>query len=193
MEEHVRRELLAINRRFYREAAEGFSATRQRPWEGWRRLLPDLRELGPASCLDLGCGNGRFPLFLAEEGLAPAAYLGIDGSAGLLAEARARLPVPSFSFAEMEIGELPPSLPGQPFGLIVLFGVLHHVPGRESRRALLLDLEKRLAPGGLLIPSFWLLDRFPARFASGFLKQINDLAVAGGPAFAAARRYRSCA
>jgi tRNA (uracil-5-)-methyltransferase TRM9 len=165
MNESVRQELLAINRRFYQEGAEGFSATRQRPWEGWRGLLPELRAHFPASCLDLGCGNGRFALFLEAEGLAPISYLGIDGSSGLLAEARARLPEARFSFAEHDAGALPEVLPGQPFGLIVIFGVLHHVPGRAARRALLEDLEKRLAPGGLMIPSFWLLDRYPARFA----------------------------
>lgn len=50
------------------------------------------------------------------------------------------------------------------FDLIVLFGVLHHVPGRAARQAFLEALAGRLAEGGLLVVSFWLLDRFPARF-----------------------------
>lgn len=165
MLESIRQELLAMNRRFYDAGAEGFSATRQRPWEGWRRLLPELAAAPAGSCLDLGCGNGRFGLFLAAEGLLPAAYLGVDGSAALLAEARGKLPHPPCSFLELDLGGgLPAGLPGQPYDLIVLFGVLHHVPGLAARRALLEDLASRLAPGGLLIPSFWLLDRFPDRF-----------------------------
>ncbi|MEM6455594.1 MAG: hypothetical protein AAF772_10900, partial [Acidobacteriota bacterium] len=38
---------------------------------------------------------------------------------------------------------------------IVLFGVLHHVPGAARRRALLCDLARRLAPGGVLAVSLW--------------------------------------
>jgi tRNA (uracil-5-)-methyltransferase TRM9 len=166
MLESVRQELLAINRRFYQQGAEGFSATRQRPWEGWRQLLPELAAArAGGSFLDLGCGNGRFALFLAAEGLLPASYLGIDGSPSLLAEARERLPGAPCSFLELDLGDgLPAILPGQPYDLVALFGVLHHLPGQAARRNLLADLASRLAPGGLLIPSFWLLDRFPGRF-----------------------------
>lgn len=166
MDEKTRLDLLALNRLFYEAGAERFSATRQRPWPGWRELLPDLRAAGPgAGVLDVGCGNGRFAAFLAAEGLLAEAYLGIDGSAGLLADARA-LDLPGCEYRQVELGLLPglASLPGEPFGLIAVFGVLHHLPGRAARLAWLAGLTGRLAPGGLLILSFWLLDRYPARF-----------------------------
>src|SRR5580704_15378834 len=41
-------------------------------------LLPELKERGVRTALDLGCGVGRHALFLAEHGLAVEA---IDGSA----------------------------------------------------------------------------------------------------------------
>lgn len=54
---------------------------------------------------------------------------------------------------------------GPLFDVIALFGVLHHVPGRAARQELMESLAARLAPGGILLVSFWLLDRFPERFA----------------------------
>ena len=48
-------------------------------------LLPELKERGARTALDLGCGVGRHALFLAEHGLAVEA---IDGSAAGLAVAR---------------------------------------------------------------------------------------------------------
>ena len=49
-------------------------------------LLPELKERGARTALDLGCGVGRHALFLAEHGLMVEA---IDGSAaGLAGRAR---------------------------------------------------------------------------------------------------------
>ncbi len=44
------------------------------------------------------------------------------------------------------------------FDLVTLFGVLHHVPSRESRQALLGRAARCVAPGGLLAISFWQLE-----------------------------------
>ena len=60
-----------LNARFYREHAPSFSATRQAPWEGWRRCLTRALD-APAPgkqalhVLDLACGNLRFERFLVE-------------------------------------------------------------------------------------------------------------------------------
>jgi len=43
----------------------------------------------------------------------------------------------------------------RPADLVVLFGVLHHIPGLESRRRLLERLSHLLAPSGFMILSFW--------------------------------------
>lgn len=57
--------LNAINREFYRVTAREFDQTRGAAWPGWERLLPYLHP--PLSVLDVGCGNGRFGLFLREK------------------------------------------------------------------------------------------------------------------------------
>ena len=55
-----------INRRFYRTSAEAFSASRDYPWLGWERIVGGFPE-PPHSVLDVGCGNGRFGVYLAAS------------------------------------------------------------------------------------------------------------------------------
>lgn len=158
------RRLAALNRCFYHRFAAAFAATRRAPWPGWRRLAAHLR--APAGgralhVLDLGCGNGRFAAFCASALPCPVAYVGVDGSAAMLELAEQNL-------AGLERGELVrrdlgresgAPLPAGPFDLVVLLGVLHHLPGAATRRGVLLESASRLAPGGVLACTVW-------RFAS---------------------------
>ncbi len=170
MNQKTLRALNAINLAFYRDAAAEFSATRSNPWPGWQRIVAALegRER-PLRVLDVGCGNARFAEFLATRGLAPARYVGVDASEALLEHARRRLgalasrePVrPRGAGAvELRLGDLASDplgalLPRERFGLIALFGVLHHVPSFARRRALLQALAERLERGGILALAQW--------------------------------------
>jgi SAM-dependent methyltransferase len=154
--------LRAVNRRFYRERASEFNRTRERPWSGWGEILARAGALLPEHqrVLDVGCGNGRFARFLEKRLGKTFDYCGVDESPLGLAEARNRLPArANLAFVEADFHEAPFS-EGE-FDLIVLFGVLHHVPGRENRLGLLTRLSARLAPGGLLAFSLWRFDRYP--------------------------------
>ena len=116
----------------------------------------------PLEVLDVGCGNGRFAAFLEARGI-PFRYLGIDASAPLLEHARARrLPPELATWRCADFLEQPAdsSLPARRFGLVVLFGVLHHVPGRDRRLALLRALARRLQPDGLLALTAWQFEAF---------------------------------
>ncbi|MDY7095314.1 MAG: class I SAM-dependent methyltransferase [Acidobacteriota bacterium] len=182
-----RRTQLALNRinaRFYQRQAEHFSATRSRPWPGWRTLLerwwlpePPIAE---ASVLDVGCGNGRFVEAVGQS-LAGSSepldwsYRGLDASTELLDHARRRLQAlasgPRWSLGRWDLvtaawpGAMltPPAGMGgwsagpdrRQYSLVVAFGLLHHVPGFELRRRLLACLGRRVAPGGTLAVSFW--------------------------------------
>jgi SAM-dependent methyltransferase len=173
MDEQTIRSLNAINRNFYSTHAAEFDQSRSAPWPGWTRLLPHVQRLRglPAHAalrvLDLGCGNGRFGAFLADR--LPAGeihYCGIDSSPTLISRARERaLPFASVEFGQADFVEAESNLPDGPFSLIGLFGILHHVPGRAQRRALLRWLGKRLAPGGILALTSWQFEAF-ARFQS---------------------------
>lgn len=151
--------LNAINLAFYREHADEFNAARERPWAGWSPLPELLRARGicrDPDVLDVGCGNARFGAFLCAERVPPRRYVGVDASAELLAHARARaLPGASFSVADFVGADPEAALPAGPFTLVALFGVLHHVPGAERRRALALALARRVEPRGLLVLAAW--------------------------------------
>ena len=174
MQSHTANHLLAINRAFYRRHADDFTRTRRQAWPGWERLLPLLR--GRARLLDVGCGNGRFGRFWAraqdetslgeartrapaDPGAAPQyalQYHAIDASLPLLREAALTMRATPQVKTRLEWRDVftdPPRHGRYP--LIVLLGVLHHIPGRRRRAALLRALGERLTDDGLLIVTFW--------------------------------------
>ena len=176
MHDDTARALDAINRAFYRERAAEFGATREAPWKGWRRVLRHVRSLehtSPVRVLDVGCGNARFAAFLAGELESDGVrldYLGVDASAPLLAAARQReLPAQhEWRVLERDFSDSPDdAIPGGPFDLVVLFGVLHGIAARARRRRLLAAVAGRVAPGGMLTLTCWRfgeLERYRGRF-----------------------------
>jgi tRNA (uracil-5-)-methyltransferase TRM9 len=151
-----------INREFYQITAASFDESRSDPWPGWDVLLPYLKP--PLSVLDVGCGNGRFGLFLAEKLESPPHYHGIDNNPALLDRARAALVHLDAHLESRDVITDPPD--EDAYDLVALFGVLHHVPGCEQRRTFVQTLAQRVAPGGLLALAAWCFyeyERFRAR------------------------------
>jgi tRNA (uracil-5-)-methyltransferase TRM9 len=79
--------LLKINRDFYDQFGDSFSATRQRVQPGVRRMLNMLT--GDEAILDLGCGNGELARVLARRNH-HGSYLGLDFSLPLLKNAESQ-------------------------------------------------------------------------------------------------------
>ena len=79
--------LLKINRDFYDQFGDSFSATRQRIQPGVRRVLDMLN--GDEDILDLGCGNGELARVLARRNHR-GSYLGLDFSLPLLKNAESQ-------------------------------------------------------------------------------------------------------
>ncbi len=145
--------LLALNHQFYQTFAAPFSATRQRLQPGVLRLLPEI--LSVERILDLGCGNGELARQLHQRGY-QGSYLGLDFSAGLLADAARDLPEEHFRFLQADLASppwLPPSEP--PFDLALAFAVLHHLPGAALRQRVVAETHRLLSPGGRFIHSNW--------------------------------------
>jgi tRNA (uracil-5-)-methyltransferase TRM9 len=167
MNNHTIQKLNQLNQHFYSQIAEEFSQTRQMPWKGWENLLEYLKKLPAKSrVLDLGCGNGRFGQFLATH--FPEKdffYLGTDNNAQLLKIAQQQLSATHLQtqFVECDIIEsLMKSTfleEEKPFDVIVLFGVIHHIPSFALRQKCIQVLTKKLTPSGLLIFSTWQFDR----------------------------------
>ncbi len=162
--------LLDLNRHFYEEHGRDFSATRLRLQLGVKRVIERLR--GSESILDLGCGNAEVARSLSRRGHR-GAYLGLDRSAVLLAEAGSS----SFSFpvhfikadlsqaawdqairAEVE-GEA--SLPAVPFDAVFCFAVLHHMPGADLRANIVCKIRELLGADGIFLLSNWRFTHSP--------------------------------
>jgi SAM-dependent methyltransferase len=167
--------LLALNRRFYAEHADAFSATRRTPWPGLERALNRAAPIRSSpiahtastpsrpTVLDIGCGNGRALPALRRRFGDSLRYLGVDGSGPLLAIARGRWSSTSVRFEHADFAATAPelALPVERFDVVLLLGVLHCVPSEGARRALLTAAAQRVAPGGMLVLTVWRFDRDP--------------------------------
>ena len=170
MDETTRARLNAINRRFYAITAQDFDASRWGAWAGWEQLLPHIRnERGtlPRRVLDVGCGNGRFGLFLAAHANNTLVYHGIDNNTALLARARDALATRADITATFDVRDVVMGPPDSGmYDLVALFGVIHHIPGTAQREAFMRTLAQRVAPGGFLVFTAWRFyeyERFRAR------------------------------
>lgn len=186
MKQRTRQYLVDLNRRFYHHHGAAFDGTRQRPWQGWERMVEMLTETSPDptspdptspdpvsadptsaaatppwTVLDVGCGNARLASYLHQALPSPLRYVGIDSSPELLASAATRPAAEALHRADLLSDDLEILLDGERFRLVTSFGVLHHVPGVEQRRQTLRRLLDRCRPGGRLVVSIWQLDRQP--------------------------------
>jgi tRNA (uracil-5-)-methyltransferase TRM9 len=140
-----------LNTEFYNVTADNFDLLRRNSWLGWKRLIPYLHS--PLTVLDVGCGNGRFALFLAEH-VDSLRYHGVDNNVRLLEHAH--MTIPHIDYATLEQRDLiEHPLDSGTYDFVGIFGVLHHVPGFAQRLDLMRILSERVAPGGILAFACW--------------------------------------
>lgn len=159
MKADITQRLIELNRQFYTDFGESFSATRGRIQPGVRRILDSLK--GDETILDLGCGNGELARTLALDGHR-GAYLGLDFSLPLLKDAKSMPEGFSVEFREVDLTQLPvdnnqfSALYGSDcWSLITAFAALHHIPGQSLRLNILKTYHELLADGGRFIHSNW--------------------------------------
>ena len=155
--------LLKINRDFYDQFGDSFSATRQRIQPGVRRVLDMLN--GDEAILDLGCGNGELARVLARRNH-HGSYLGLDFSLPLLKNAESQTQAFPIKFLQADLTSdwdsiLRPersgakSKGGDIYDIVFCFAVLHHIPSFELRLKILKKVRALLKPEGRFIHSNW--------------------------------------
>lgn len=147
--------LIEINRDFYTQFGDSFSATRHRIQPGARRVLEMLN--GDESILDLGCGNGEFARELAKRGHR-GPYLGLDFSLPLLRDAGSVPEGFPAKFMQADLTQLSKSeraVDGRKWDVVTAFAVLHHIPSTEMRLDLLRTVRGLLTHHGKFIHSNW--------------------------------------
>jgi tRNA (uracil-5-)-methyltransferase TRM9 len=145
--------LLELNRQFYQAFAVPFSATRQRLQPG---VIQILDQVSPNDdLLDLGCGNGELARELARCGHA-GSYTGVDYSSNLLEQAAQHQPA-HFRFvqADLSSSDWDAALSGCSYDMVLMFAVLHHIPGEELRLQILHKIRSLLPADGRFFHSEW--------------------------------------
>ncbi|MGT2528196.1 class I SAM-dependent methyltransferase [Streptomyces nojiriensis] len=139
-----------------------------------------VREAGNRRVADVGCGPGHLTAMLNDLGLDA---FGLDLSPGMVAHARRVRPALRFDEARME------SLPvedGSLGGVLAHYSTIHTPPAELP--ALLAEQARVLAPGGLLLASFFATDapapiRFDHKVAPAYswpVDRFADLLTAAG-------------
>jgi len=150
-------------KKFYEKHAEEFSKTRQNPWPGWDRCLGLIRNnisKEKVSVLDIACGNGRFYKLLTDAPSPKIEYLGLDNNDFFLVEAVLKYQLAKFENFDVffDLDKLKKSA-----DVVAVFGLTHHIPGKEFRLKWFSSLARHVNSEGLLLLSFWNLshdDRF---------------------------------
>lgn len=139
-------EFAAVTRRHFRAAATAYDRGRgYERWAFWAEELARLACGAPAGpVLDLGCGTGTFLLHYVEATGDTAC--GLDPSAEMLAQARAKPGAEAVGWVLGQAGALP--WPEGTFRAIFASQAWHHFPDQAQVAA---ECFRLLAPGGLLL------------------------------------------
>ena len=153
MDASITKQLIELNRKFYDQFGESFSATRQRLQPGVKQILDSIQ--ADESVLDLGCGNGFFLRALHDRGH-QAPLLGADFSLPLLREAESTPEVEFRALDLMQLSVVNDQLSvADGWDVITMFATMHHIPSREVRLDILHTVKKLLKPNGKFILSNW--------------------------------------
>ena len=183
--------LLKINRDFYDQFGDSFSATRQRVQPGVRRVLDMLT--GDEAILDLGCGNGELARVLARRNHR-GSYLGLDFSLPLLKDAESQPQAFPVEFLQADLisdwdsiirleRSGAKSKDNDMYNLVFCFAVLHHIPSLELRLKILKKVRALLKPEGRFIHSNWQFlnsEKLKARIQPWEAAAISSLEVDAG-------------
>ena len=114
-----------------------------RAWLRWDLVQRQVRALAPATCLELGCGQGAVGTRLARM----CDYLGVEPDPTSFAVAGPRI---TAAGGRVLRGDIDAVTPGSFFDLVCAFEVLEHLPDDVGALA---RWGRAVAPGGHLLLS----------------------------------------
>jgi len=165
MDDTTIKRLANLTTSFYQKTATDFSASRNMAWEGWEQLLPTISTIksSPTRVLDIACGNGRFAYFLSQKfPKKKFEYVGIDNNDQLLRDAKKQSVTLNITLQFQKVDIIESLLDKkelledhQKFDLVVAFGFLHHIPGKELREQFFLFIKELCAESGYSVVTFW--------------------------------------
>ena len=172
MDNATARALCALNNEFYAREAVSFSATREAPWPGWRRVLEAMvarRDNDTDDSLflvDVACGNMRFERFLDAEYPGNFRSIAVDSCDQLALDALKARDFRSgeVDYTHVDVVEqlldtgargLALSLGAKNADATVVFGFMHHIPGEKNRTNFLRALLDTVRSGGVAAVSLW--------------------------------------
>ncbi len=145
-------ELLNLSAESYEKIAADFDASRKK--EIWPEMRKYAEEVKSGDLVwDAGCGNGRLLEALENKKIN---YFGTDKSQALIVYAKQNYPDYNFSVLDLlDKTKVNFFLNGRQFKHIFCLAVLQHIPSRELRKEVLINLASGLAPDGRLVISSW--------------------------------------
>lgn len=139
----------------YKKFAKDFSSTRNSAWQGWFTLEKKYHISKARSCLDLGCGNGRFFNFLAEQGSKLEIYTGIDNSIEMLEIAK-NVVLEKYNLLCKDVGNhLWYKDIIEKFELIVAFGLIHHLLNESQWCNFFQGIKNLVCSSNIICITFW--------------------------------------
>lgn len=192
MQQDTIKKLIELNKKFYETTAIDFDDSRHYFWTGWEKILTSIEEKITNTTnnkvyeekylriLDIGCGNARFGEFLLEKmsdklvkSNKKLFYHGIDSNQTLLDFGQKKLQDKisnNFDF-KLENRDLFDLIDNQKFDIVVVFGVVHHIPSLQKRIDFFEMCKNYKKSDGLLIVTFWQFQNI-ARYSKDFLQKL---------------------
>lgn len=171
MKEKKAKKIMEDVKKTYNTIAEDFSNTRNRTEHEFKMFVKYIHP--DKKILDLGCGNGRFLVFLKElikEKDLAQNYIGVDNSKELLKIAREKHPGINFILGD----QLQIPLKNDTCDLIFNIRAFHHIPSKKLRVDALKEMKRVLKNDGIMVISVWNLwqMKYAKELASAFARWI---------------------
>ena len=146
-----------LNQEFYNQIGPIWNPASDYYWEGWEILLESIKVAGKQEfkVLDIGCGNARFFQFLQDRlPEIKISYTGIDNSNFLLTQGQLQIAKSPNNCNLINTDVLKTDWLKKidsKFDLVVMFGLMHHIPGKINRLELFSNICNLINPNGKLI------------------------------------------